>query len=387
MPHFFVKSYRQSKIDLIAVLGNINSDVFYYHGITYKLKNLWSSSHHLIEVEVNGEFNKNIFFIDCSSRKDGYLFKFYKPSKPAIDDGIKQFLLNFIQIIEKRLGGIEINSDNVVSNGKHPPLIDLDYEITGAIPEFLNWEKQFGNKLDKIVEIGFGRGDFLLKLRKFYPQANLIGLETQQRSLYMTQHKLKKADIKHIKLIKFDAESVLRHLFKPSSVAKLFINFPVPWPKKRQANKRLISTEFARLAYNKLKIGGSINLSTDSLDYFNMAKQNLQNEGFEICVTDRIYKTEAIGTKYESKWIAEGRNIFICSFIKNRSKNYDVDEETETKIKVKIKDIYTNLAGEKMHVIDFINNNLSERVFITDRILPVGTFIATPGLSSIRKEI
>ncbi len=383
MPHFFIKSYRLSKINLSTVFSNINFDTFCYKGIKYEVKNLWSSSHHLIEVAVNGEFNKNIIFIDCKNQKDGCLFKLYKTSKPAIDDGIKQFMLFLAHSIKNRLGGVEIYSDNISSNGKYPPLIDLTYEITGAVPEFLNWEEQFGGKHDKIVEIGFGRGDFLLKLGKFYPEADLIGIETQQRSVYMTKLKLKKVNAGHVKLIKFDAEAVLCHLFKSSSVAGLFINFPVPWPKKRQANKRLISASFARLAYDRLKIGGTLNLSTDSLNYFNMAKYNLLNAGFEVCVTNGIYKTETIGTKYESKWMAKGREIFICSFTKNRSMDYNVDEKTEGKLKVKRKDVYTNSAGDEMAVVDFVDNNLSERVFVADKLLSVGTFIVTPALDSV----
>ncbi len=63
--------------------------------------------------------------------------------------------------------------------------------------------------------------------------------------------------------------------------------------------------------------------------------------------------------------------------------NYNVDEKTEGKLKVKIKDIYTNPAGDEMAVVDFVDNNLSERVFVSDKLLPVGTFIVTPALDGI----
>ncbi|NOZ83253.1 MAG: tRNA (guanosine(46)-N7)-methyltransferase TrmB, partial [Epsilonproteobacteria bacterium] len=325
-------------------------------------------------------------------------------SKPEIDDGIKKFLQFFACQIKEMLKNADIVQNNLSSSGRFPSLIDSEYEMSGPIAQFVDWKKSFGNDKDLIVEIGFGRGDFLFKLRQFYPECSLIGMETQPKSIYLTKRKLMKANESGIKLINISALSALTYLFKPGSISKIFINFPVPWPKKRQSNKRLVSGEFAKIAFNCLKKGGVINLATDSEDYFRMSKLLFAESGFMESSVDEIYKTEKIGTKYENKWLNEGRAIYICSMKKHAAvpqalskkdssekecKSASPAEFDEAKeitlpdVTLKLKDRYTTASGNRhLYVIDAIGHNFSEQLFFDGRMLNVSTFIMLPSIST-----
>ncbi len=379
-------------------------DEFSYKNTIYKIENCWRSPKKTLwEIYISGRIKNRTIFIEQKNTKLGYLFKIYKTSKPEIDDGIKKFLQFFACQIKRVLNNIEIMQNNLSSSGRFPPLIDSEYEISGPIVQFVDWKKSFGNDKDLIVEIGFGRGDFLFKLRRFYPEYSLIGMETQPKSVYLTKRKLMKANESGIKLINISALSALTYLFEPSSVSKIFINFPVPWPKKRQSNKRLVSDEFAKIAFNCLKKGGVINLATDSEDYFRIAKSLLAENGFIESSVDEIYKTEKIGTKYENKWLNEGRAIYICSMKKHKesqalSKKDSAEEECKPAspaefagvkeivlpdVTLKLKDKYTDASGNRhLYVIDAIGHNLSEQLFFDSKMLNVSTFIMLPSINA-----
>ena len=387
MPHFLIKT----KSDL-ADLSPTVFDRFSYKNINYTVKNRWrSSTHTLWEVFISGKRKNKTIFVEQKSVDKGFLFKIYKPSKPEIDDGIKRFLLFFAKTIVQFSGG-KLIQNNLTSSDHFEPLIDSEYEISGAVSQCIDWKEEFGSDKNIIVEIGFGRGDFLLRLRNSYPECNIIGIETQAKSVYLAKRKLSRADASSVKLINLNAISALSYLFKPASISKIFINFPVPWPKKRQANKRLINKEFSRIAFCRLKSGGTISLVTDSKDYFDASIEFLAQAGFLACAVENIYETEKIGTKYEDKWLNQGKNIHICSMRKPASsENSSINPELIRKgiiqtseISMKLKDSYSSFSADKsLYVIDVLSRNLSERIFFSDKLLNVSTFIMLAGMDEL----
>ena len=387
------------------ILAPESFDEFSYKNTIYKIENCWHSSKKTLwEIYISGMIKSRTIFIEQKSTKSGHLFKIYKASKPEIDDGIKKFLQFFSCQIQGILNDADIIQNNLSSSGRFPPLIDSEYEMSGPIAQFVDWKKSFGNDKDLIVEIGFGRGDFLFKLRQFYPECNLIGMETQPKSVYLTKRKLMKANESGIKLINISALSALTYLFEQGSISKIFINFPVPWPKKRQSNKRLVSGEFVKIASNRLKKGGIINLATDSEDYFRMSKSLFAESGFIESSIDEIYKTEKIGTKYENKWLNEGRAIYICSMKKHAAAPQALSKKDSTEkdsksaapaefaaakeitlpdVTLKLKDRYTDASGNRqLYVIDAIGHNLSEQLFFDGKMLNVSTFVMLPSINA-----
>ena len=169
------------------------------------------------------------------------------------------------------------------------------------------WHMMGGSPL--LVEIGFGRGEFLLSLAREYPAGLIVGFEVSMTSLLKACGRLKSEGVRNVKLVLFDAVFGLREFFSPSSVDGVYMNFPVPWPKKKHAKRRIVNPPFWRILANVLKPGGFFDLMTDVEWYALEAAENSKLTGFFEVRVEKNPKRR-VQTKYEQKWISEGRDIF-----------------------------------------------------------------------------
>lgn len=136
----------------------------------------------------------------------------------------------------------------------------------------VDWDAEFGRPVGGenspvFVEIGSGTGDSLVASALAHPEANLIGFEVYERAVASTMSKLAAAGATNARLMMVDAVQALDHLFAPSSIARLSLFFPDPWPKKRHHKRRLVSSAFSALAVSRLTIGGCWLVATDWPDY------------------------------------------------------------------------------------------------------------------------
>lgn len=129
-------------------------------------------------------------------------------------------------------------ADDVIQN--HPVAIKNEIEQKGK------WHTVFGNENPIHIEIGMGKGQFLLNLAKQNPQINYIGIERYSSVLLRALEKYDTeefCDMKNIRFICMDAFT-LPDVFGEGEVAKIYLNFSDPWPKARHAGRRLTSTRF-----------------------------------------------------------------------------------------------------------------------------------------------
>jgi len=172
-----------------------------------------------------------------------------------------------------------------------------------------------------ILEVGPGRGDFLLSAAERLPDKKLVAIEIGKKRHFKMIPRIEKKGLTNILLIQGNARVVLPRFFKPETFEKIYVLFPDPWPKKRHIPHRLMSVEFITLLSNNLRPGGELYFATDFWPYANWVVDNvkqvphLQSLGAPYFTTiDKIaYYSPSF---FEQKWRDEGRAIYYTRYQK-----------------------------------------------------------------------
>jgi len=234
------------------------------------------------------------------------------------------------------------------------------------------------------VEIGFGKGDFIENYCKVY-RDNLIGIEISEYSLRNAIKRLSKYN--NIKILKSEAFFAIGHLFRKSTIDKIFIIFPDPWPKKRHYKKRFLNSEFFdRLAY-VLKNRGKIFIITDEKVLAENINKILQkNQHFSLKKPPVKYIELAKNTKYGKKWRDYKKQFFIFYLVKVKGikkywddiltgKRFDHILIEDFDLKKFIKKAKGVFIKDKSKFISFKNIYRGERNFILEFILKEETLL------------
>ncbi len=128
------------------------------------------------------------------------------------------------------------------------------------------------------LEIGMGKGDFIIKMAKKYPNINFIGIEMFDSVMVRACEKLENEDIPNLKLIKMDA---VENVFS-KEISCIYLNFSDPWPKKRHAKRRLTSEIFLNKYDNIFKDEKTIIQKTDNRHLFEYSLISFVNHGYKI---------------------------------------------------------------------------------------------------------
>ena len=187
-----------------------------------------------------------------------------------------------------------------------------------------NWTSVFGNDRPIRIEIGMGKGRFLLNMAKTYPNINFIGIERYSSVLLRAVEKFDTeefSDLPNIRFVCMDARE-LPEVFAESEVDRIYLNFSDPWPKDRHAKRRLTSEGFLNLYHTILNPDGYIQFKTDNRDLFDFSVETAENSPIWNIkeLTYDLHHSEFlqgnIMTEYESKFVAEGKPI--CRFVLSR---------------------------------------------------------------------
>jgi tRNA (guanine-N7-)-methyltransferase len=168
-----------------------------------------------------------------------------------------------------------------------------------------------------VVDIGFGRGEFLLQFARGEPESGFLGIERSFKRVLKMARRLARYEVRNVRLIESAAERVVTDLLPPESVACCWINFPDPWPKKRHHRRRLIAPAFVRDLASRLEPTGVLHIATDHVEYAAVIDGILNAEPrLENAYAPMRYRTEVPGrspTAYETEWRAQGRALrFFC---------------------------------------------------------------------------
>ena len=187
------------------------------------------------------------------------------------------------------------------------PYIVLDYEnYKGSYSEL------FGNDNPICVEIGMGKGNFIIENAKRYPYINFIGIEKYDSVIVRAVEKLENVSLTNLKLIRMDAlniENVFDH-----EVDTIYLNFSDPWPKARHARRRLTSYEFLKRYDNLFKERCHIIQKTDNRKLFEYSIKSLTDYGYKIDdISLNLYDDDIslnIQTEYEEKMLDKDMIIY-----------------------------------------------------------------------------
>ena len=162
------------------------------------------------------------------------------------------------------------------------------------------------------VEIGIGNGEFISHYASENKASYWIGFEVFHEVFEKAVKRVRRLDLKNVRLIQFDAELFFR-LLPLSSVNGFYVNFPDPWPKTRHHKRRLLKPWFIEMMRERLAPGGTLTIATDHADYAREITENLsQVSGFKSLVNP--LPTEDMGdyyrTKYYRKFASKDRVYF-----------------------------------------------------------------------------
>lgn len=158
------------------------------------------------------------------------------------------------------------------------------------------------------IEIGCGKGQFMMGLAKHFPDINFIAIEKYDSVLVRCLEKVSQDDIPNLKLVLLDA-LMLKEVFDNGEVEEIYLNFSDPWPKTRHAKRRLTSYIYLDIYRNILASDGAIIQKTDNRSLFESSLESLsQNDWYLTNISLDLHKTDLfnITTEYEDKWSPKG---------------------------------------------------------------------------------
>ena len=175
------------------------------------------------------------------------------------------------------------------------------------------WHNKFGNNNPIHIEIGMGKGDFIINMAKLHPDINYIGIEMYDSVIYKAIKKLETFEDKltNLFIICMDATNIC-DVFG-NEVERIYLNFSDPWPKAKHEKRRLTSKQFLERYDNIFKDKKEIFQKTDNLDLFEFSVQSLSDYGYTLKnVTNDLYSNMIEGnvaTEYETKFSSKGIKI------------------------------------------------------------------------------
>ena len=180
------------------------------------------------------------------------------------------------------------------------------------------WRSLFGRTEDASLhlEIGIGRGRFILNSAKALPEVCFLGLELRAEMVMQAIERVKELPA-NLYLLQLNAQ-LLPELFAPGELDIIYINFPDPWPKTKHAKRRLTAQEFLQTYRQVLKDGGEILFKTDNEGLFEWSLQTFEQQGFRLSDVDRDLSEDDSGviTEYEKRFRNKGQSIYFARAIK-----------------------------------------------------------------------
>ena len=181
------------------------------------------------------------------------------------------------------------------------------------------WNTLFKNNNPIYLEIGMGKGKFIIENAKRNPDINYIGLELQESVLVRALEKLIDEPLDNLLLLHEDAFE-LNNIFQDGEIDKIFLTFSDPWPKSRHAKRRLTCNNILNSYRKALKINGSLEFKTDNRKLFEYSILEFINNGLEfkdLSLNLHEDKEDIITTEYEDKFTAKGNVIYFVEVLNN----------------------------------------------------------------------
>ena len=241
------------------------------------------------------------FFLVVREEHGKVLLKSDKTTRPA-----SIFLLHKALSTYAKLAKLDVLHSNVPQNKNNPHLKE-----TPALKEIEFFANDFPTDKEVRIEVGFGSGRHLLYQAENNPDILFIGLEIHRPSIQQVLKQINIKGLKNLLVIDYDARLFMEQV--PSNiVGRIYVHFPVPWDKK--PHRRVISKTFVAEAMRVLKVGGRLELRTDSENYYAYSYETFMSfTRMELLIKKN--KEIAVSSKYEDRWKRMQKNIYDLTMI------------------------------------------------------------------------
>ncbi len=197
--------------------------------------------------------------------------------------------------------------------GARETIIENQFSIQEPEQKKGKWAEVFGNDHPIHIEVGMGKGQFIIEMAKRNPEINYIGIEKYSSVLVRAVEKLEDFEQNNLRLIRMDAENI-EEVFDKDEVDRIYLNFSDPWPKDRHTKRRLTSTRFLERYNNILTPEGRVMFKTDNKDLFDFSLEQVEEAGWILenhtyDLHHSEYNEGNVMTEYEEKFSAKGNPI------------------------------------------------------------------------------
>lgn len=179
----------------------------------------------------------------------------------------------------------------------------------------LDWRALFADATRPLeIDVGCGKGGFLLWAAATQPAANFLGVERQLVRLRKVARKIHTRQLPNVRLLRVEAGYLVGKLVPARSVTAYHVFFPDPWPKRRHHPRRLFQPAFVAELHRTLQPGGAVNVATDDLDYFAHIQKVMRESGLfhEIAAVPLPVEAQ---TEFEKIFLAQGKTIGRAKFV------------------------------------------------------------------------
>lgn len=180
--------------------------------------------------------------------------------------------------------------------------------------EVISFQAMFGDDKPVEMEIGTGKGGFLLRRAQAYPDRRFFGIEWANKICHYVADRMVRHGIPNVRLMRTDARHLVVHQMPRECVTMLHIYHPDPWPKKRHHKRRLIQPAFLAAVVDVLVPGGRVAIQTDHAEYFaqirEVARGESRLEEVPFDVPEAGVVEGRVQTNFEIKYLREGRAIY-----------------------------------------------------------------------------
>ncbi len=180
--------------------------------------------------------------------------------------------------------------------------------------QLLDFEALFGDRRPVELEIGSGKGGFLLRRAQALPDRRFLGIEYANKFFLYAADRMARWGMTNVRLMRTDAQHLVIHHLPPGSVHILHIYHPDPWPKRRHQRRRLIQPAFVAAVAEVLVPGGRLAIQTDHADYFEQIREVVGRESrllpADFDVPEAGVREGRVETNFEIKYLREGRAIY-----------------------------------------------------------------------------
>jgi len=287
MPHLHIKEFKE------VALPVVQDDVAF----NFIAQNVNHTDEKLISTTVEGED----FFLLVKEEENRSLLKTDKLTRPASIYNVHRALLAYA-----KAAGLEVIASNVPEVQKN---VHLQEET--ALKKIEYFANNFPTDKEVRIEVGFGSGRHLLHQAANNPDVLFIGIEIHRPSIeqVLKQSVIQKLD--NLLVLDYDAR-LFMELVPSNLVGAIYVHFPVPWDKK--PHRRVISTSFIEEARRVLKVGGTLELRTDSENYYAYSYETFIAFN-KIVLHINKNKDIVVSSKYEDRWKKMEKNIYDLTMI------------------------------------------------------------------------